>query len=99
MGLDKYSLLVKGRGKWKKNFFTKILLLRLVSVDFLANGFHYQTGACKIDLSPVLLGPARRIQLQLIWGAALRDIVKGAIAERTYIMYVERLPCLHRLES
>ena len=32
--------------------------------------------------------------LQLIWVVALRDVLKGVIAEYTYIMYVERLPYL-----
>ena len=44
--------------------------------------FHFQTGACKVDFSPVLLRPARRILLRSIWGVALP---KGVIAERTYI--------------
>ena len=54
--------------------------------------FHCQTGTYKIEFSPVLLRPARRIPLRSIWGGALRDVAKGMIAERTYIMYVERLP-------
>ena len=88
-------------------FFTKILFLTSISecglfLGIFSEQFHYQTGACKIDFSPVLLHPARRILLQSIWGVALRDVPKGVIAECTYIMYVERLPydsCLHRLES
>ena len=63
--------------------------------------FRCQTGACKIDFSPILLRPARLILLRSIWSAALRHVPKGVIAERTYIIYVARLPydsSLHRLE-
>ena len=73
-----------------------------MSVRIFSERFHCQTGACKIDFSPILFCPARRILLQSILGAALREVPKGVIAERTYIMYVARLPynsCLHHLES
>ena len=96
----------KGRGTWKICEFSlpKSCSLRpLVSVGFsFSERFHCQRGTCKIDILPVLLRPARRILLRSIWGTALRDIVKGVIAEHTYSIYVERLPynsCLHRLES
>ena len=73
-----------------------------MSVQIFSERFHCQTGACKINFSPVLLRPVRRILLWSIWGAALRDVPKGVIAECTYIMYVARRhydSCLHRLES
>ena len=50
--------------------------------------FHYQTGTCKIDFSPVLLRPARRIQSWSILGGALCDVIRGKIAERACIHYV-----------
>ena len=99
---------IKGGGHGIKRFyfFHLILFLRprnecTIFLRIFSERFHCQTGACKI-FSPVLLRPVRRILLRSIWGAALRDIPKGVIAERTYIMYVARLPydsCLHRLES
>ena len=90
-----------------EQFFHLILFLRprnecTIFLRIFSEWFHCQTGTCKIDYSPVLLCPARRILLRSIWGAALRDVPKGVIAERMYIMYVARLPydsCLHRLES
>ena len=76
-----------------------------MSVDYFLRIFSErldcQTGAGKIDFSPVLLCPARCILLRLIWGEAFHDIIKVTLAEHTYILYGERLPddsCLHCLE-
>ena len=107
MGSTVYQYYMLQGGGHKGIFFTKILFHTSISecgffLGIFSKRFHCQTGACKIDFSPVLLYPARHILLRSIWGAAVRDVAKGVIAERTYIMYVERLPydsCLHRLES
>ena len=79
-------------------------LCPLVSVDFflgfLANGFIAKQAHVKSTFRSAQQGSI--ILLLSIWGAALCDVAKGVITERTYIMYVVRLPydsCLHRLES
>ena len=50
--------------------------------------YHCQTGACKIDFSPILLRPARYILLRLIWGTALHDIIKGQSARTLHMWRV-----------
>ena len=74
---------IKGRGTWNKmiSFFHRILFPMprnecTIFLRFFSERFHCQTGACKIDFSPVLLHPARRILLRSIWGMALRDAAK-----------------------
>ena len=60
-------------------------------LEFLANGFIAKQVHVKSTFH-VLFRLTRCILLRSIWGATLRDVPKGVIAERTYIMYVARLP-------